>query len=184
MKRIYWVKKNPDIDSDENWIKMNRLEFAEFIKSAAAKGRCFAQLDACDEHDNILVVECSREQAVQCRKEKDYHDNLEKNRIESKIKVYSFHSFLMGEDAANGEMQLVDHENDVIRSFLDQCEKEELHNALSQLSRKDYELIEALFFCLPKKSEAEIAKERCVSQQAISKQKRIVFEKIKSFFKN
>lgn len=184
MKRIYWVKKIPNIDSDDNWIKMNKAEFARFIKTGAAKGRYFAQLDACDETDNILVVECSREQAVRSRKDKDYHDNLEKNRVASQIKTCSYNTVVLGEESKNGESLLIDYENDVISSFLEQCEKEQLHKALLQLTRREYELIEALFFCYPRKSEAEVARERCVSQQAISKQKRIIFEKIKSFFKN
>ena len=184
MKRIYWVKKDPNLDSEDNWIKMNKAEFTKFMKSAAGKGRSFAQLDACDEKDNILIVECSRAQAIQCRKEKDYHDHLEKNRVESKIKTYSYSATMLGEDAINGESQLIDPENDAIANFLDQYEKEQLHKALLQLPGKDYALIHALFFCSPRKSEAEIAKERRVSQQAISKQKRIIFEKIKKFFKN
>ena len=69
MKKIYWVKRDPNLDSEDNWIKMNKAEFTRFMKSDAGKGRCFAQLDACDENDNILIVECSQEQAIQCRKE-------------------------------------------------------------------------------------------------------------------
>ena len=177
MKRIYWVKKDPNLDSEDNWIKMNKAEFTRFMKSDAGKGRSFAQLDACDEKDNILIVECSRAQAIQCRKEKDHHDHLEKNRVESKIKTYSYNAAMPGEDVSNGESQLIDFENDVISNFLDQYEKEQLHKALLQLTRREYELIEDLFFCYPRKSEAEIAKERRVSQQAISKQKRLYQEK-------
>ena len=140
MKRIYWVKKIPNIDSDDNWIKMNKAEFTRFIKTGAAKGRYFAQLDACDETDNILVVECSREQAVRSRKDKDYHDNLEKNRVASQIKTCSYNTVVLGEESKNGESLLIDHENDVISSFLEQCEKEQLHKALLQLTRREYEL--------------------------------------------
>ena len=184
MKRIYWVKKNPNIDSNDNWLKMYKAEFTRFMKSDVAKGRYFAQLDACDENDSILIVECSRELAVRCRKEKDYHDNLEQNRVASQIKTCSYNIVVLGEESKNGESLLIDHENDVIAIFLDQFEKEQLHKALLQLTWREYELIEALFFCYPRKSEAEVARERCVSQQAISKQKRIIFEKIKSFLKN
>ena len=184
MKRIYWVKKDPAMDSDSNWVKMNKAEFTRFMKSDMSNGRYFAQLDACDENDCILIVECSREQAKRCRKEKDYHDHLQKNRVDSKIKTCSYNEIEIGEELKNGESRLADYENDVISLFLDRCEKEQLHQALLQLTRREYELIEALFFCYPRKSESEIAKEREVSQQAISKQKKIIFEKIRVFFKN
>ena len=181
MKKIYWIKKDPNIDSNDNWIKMNKAEFTKFIKSGVAKGRCFAQLDACDESDNILIIECSREQAIHCRREKDYHDNLEKNRVESKIKTYSYNTLVLGEDVENGESQLIDHENDVIATFIDQCEKEQLHKALLHLSRSEYELIEALFFCDPRKSESAFAKEKNLRSCCLQKEKKN-FQKNSNFF--
>ena len=58
MKKIYMVKKNPNMpESEDNWIMMNGYEFARFMETEEGQRRKknFAQIDACGEEDVIYV---------------------------------------------------------------------------------------------------------------------------------
>jgi hypothetical protein len=58
MRKIYLVKKNPELPADgNNWIVMNSFEFMNFVKTPDGQKRkaCFGQLDACSVDDVIIV---------------------------------------------------------------------------------------------------------------------------------
>ena len=80
MRKIYLVKKNPELPvNGNNWIVMNGFEFMKFIQTPEGRERrkCFGQLDACSVDDVIIIAECGIETAKKWRSEKDSHDYLE-----------------------------------------------------------------------------------------------------------
>lgn len=73
MRKIYLVKKNPELPADgNNWIVMNSIEFMNFVKTPDGQKRkaCFGQLDACSVDDVIIIAECGTETAKQWRSER------------------------------------------------------------------------------------------------------------------
>ena len=79
MRKIYLVKKNPELPADgNNWLVMNSFEFRNFIQTPEGQKRRdrFGQLDACSVDDVIIIAECGTETAKQWRSEKDRHDYL------------------------------------------------------------------------------------------------------------
>ena len=66
MRKIYLVKKNPELPADgNNWLVMNSFEFRNFIQTPEGQKRkaCFGQLDACSVDDVIIIAECGAETA-------------------------------------------------------------------------------------------------------------------------
>ena len=69
MRKIYLVKKNPELPADgNNWLVMNSFEFMNFIQTPEGQKRRdrFGQLDACSVDDVIIIAECGTETAKQC----------------------------------------------------------------------------------------------------------------------
>ena len=59
MRKIYLVKKNPELPADgNNWLVMNSFEFRNFIQTPEGQKRRdrFGQLDACSVDDVIIIA--------------------------------------------------------------------------------------------------------------------------------
>ena len=95
MRKIYLVKKNPELPADgNNWLVMNSFEFRNFIQTPEGQKRRdrFGQLDACSVDDVIIIAECGTETAKQWRSEKDRHDYLVPIENQSGMTVFSYNT--------------------------------------------------------------------------------------------
>lgn len=93
MRKIYLVKKDPELPADgNNWIVMSGHEFAMFMQTPEGKQRKnnFGQLDACTMDDVIIVAECGVDTAKRWRSEKDKQDHSKKLKDDSGIEIYSY----------------------------------------------------------------------------------------------
>lgn len=184
MKKIYMVKKNPNMpESEDNWIMMNGYEFARFMETEEGQSRKknFAQIDACGEEDDIYVVECGEERAKEWRSEKDAHDYLKECEAESGFETISFDSVDHDGEEISLEELIADLDADVLRKVLKREEIFRLRRALKKLQDDEYELIRTMFLGEKRKSERATAKIYGVSCVAIHNRKIDVFEKIKIF---
>ena len=101
MRKIYLVKKNPELPADgNNWLVMNSFEFRNFIQTPEGQKRKdrFGQLDACSVDDVIIIAECGTETAKQWRSEKDRHDYLVSIENQSGMTVFSYNTQTTTED--------------------------------------------------------------------------------------
>ena len=110
MRKIYLVKKNPELPADgNNWLVMNSFEFRNFIQTPEGQKRRdrFGQLDACSVDDVIIIAECGTETAKQWRSEKDRHDYLVSIENQSGMTVFSYNTQTTTEDdnLHNGNFQ-------------------------------------------------------------------------------
>ena len=113
MRKIYLVKKNPELPADgNNWLVMNSFEFRNFIQTPEGQKRRdrFGQLDACSVDDVIIIAECGTETAKQWRSEKDRHDYLVSIENQSGMTVFSYNTQTTTEDDMSGEELLVDQD--------------------------------------------------------------------------
>ena len=148
MRKIYLVKKNPELPADgNNWIVMNSFEFMNFVKTPDGQKRkaCFGQLDACSVDDVIIIAECGTETAKQWRSEKDRHDYLASVEKQSGVTVFSYNMQTTTEDELSGEEILTDKGCDVAGEVIEKLYLMELQNALSQLNEKERQIITLLY---------------------------------------
>lgn len=185
MKKIYMVKKNPNmLDNEDNWIMMNGFEFAMFMKTEEGQRRKnnFAQLDACSEDDDIYIVECGEERAKEWRAEKDAHDYLKECEAESGLETVSFNAVNMDGEEINLEDVFADPEIDMVVEVVQKVTLEALLDALIKLSRKNYELIYHLYLSDRPMKEKEYAEICECTQQAINYRKKQAIKKLKKYF--
>ena len=185
MKKIYMVKKNPNMpESEDNWIMMNGYEFARFMETEEGQRRKknFAQIDACGEEDDIYVVECGEERAKEWRSEKDAHDYLKECEVESGIETVSFDVVEVDGEELSLEEVVENPESDVVAEVIRKVAHDDLMEALSTLSDSDYDLIYQLFLSDEPLSLSEIAERENVYVSTIMRRRDKILEKIKKYF--
>ena len=171
MKRVYLVKKNPELPTgDDNWIVMSWQEYAAFMKTPEGQRRKkdFAQLDACDENDTIIVAECGRERAKRWYAECNHNRYVRDSKMESGYIVFSYNSLTTksGEEIAGEDIlkdDRVDVEEDVIKKMMG----EKLHRMVSILPEEEQDLIEKLYLSDEPMTEPEYAKSRGITRNLV-----------------
>lgn len=185
MKKTYMVKKNPNLpDGADNWIFMNSYEFAMFMKTEDGQKRKknFAQIDACGEDDDIIVVECGEERAKEWRAEKDAHDYLKECEAESGIETVSFYAVNEDGEEVNLDETIADPNSDLASEVIKNMECEKVREILTSLTQDEYALIFALFLADEPMTMSEIAAREGVEVSTIMRRRNRIFEKIKNYF--
>ncbi len=185
MKKIYMVKKNPNMpESEDNWIIMNGYEFARFMETEDGQSRKknFAQLDACGDEDDIIIAECGEKRAKEWRAEKDAHDYLRECEIESGIETVSFYSTDVDGEEINLEDVVGDPDVDVVADVIKKVTHEALVVALQKLSESEYDLIYHLYLSEHRMTESEYGEIHDLTQQAIHYRKMQVLQTLKNYF--
>lgn len=188
MKKIYLVKKNPELPGNEdNWIMMNSYEFAMFMRTEEGQKRrnCFAQLNACTPDDDIYIVECGLENARLWRSEKDRQDYLAEqvikygkgNYVDLKCPIGSL------EDAMTLEDTIADENINVESQILGKIQKEALKKAIETLNDEEQNLLMQLYLSNETISISDYGRRRGISQQKVSYQRDRVFRKLKKLLK-
>ena len=170
MKKIYWVKKDPN--NERNWIEMNGKQFYEFISSPEGKGRYFMD---CETYE----LEITQEQYQEWKKEanhsgylKQYEDEAEILSLEGIIEnseIYGeYGEEILADDSANTE-------DEAIRAI----ELELLSEAVLFLPDDERRLIVELFLRDKPRTEDEIAAIMGKTRQAVNKQKNKILKNLK-----
>lgn len=173
MRKIYLVKKNPELPADgNNWLVMNSFEFRNFIQTPEGQKRRdrFGQLDACSVDDVIIIAECGTETAKQWRSEKDRHDYLVSIENQSGMTVFSYNTQTTTEDDMSGEELLVDQDCSVIDAILKKEEKSTLYAAVAKLSPAEINLMTSLYLCDDPIGQREYARRHGVAVTTINHQ--------------
>lgn len=183
MRKIYLVKKNPELPANgNNWIVMNGFEFMKFIQTPEGRERrkCFGQLDACSVDDVIIIAECGIETAKKWRSEKDSHDYLEAAKKKFGVVVFSYNAQTTAENELSGEELLADKQCDVAEEVLRSIQKVNIQKSLSSLSSEEKDLIRNLILSDFPLTEREYAKKVGKTQSTINYQKNAILKRLKN----
>ena len=170
MKKVYWVKKDPNNAKD--WIEMDGEQFCEFISSPEGKGRYFMDCET-------YQIEVTPEQYREWRREADHRRYLKK--FESEIEVYSLDNItddfpLYGE---YGEEILIDFSKNTEDEAIHSIDLDLLVKALCFLSDEERWLIEELFLRDKPKVDQEISDLTGIPRRTVAYRKKIILEKLK-----
>ena len=186
MKKIYLVKKNPSIDSKDNWIIMNGYDFATFLKTPQGVSRkdCFGKLLSCSEDDSVIIIECSAERAAEIdreNKKKTYKDRIAE---EDNIELYSYSHHYNDDTEESGEDLLVDSETCVEDEAIALMRSKALKEAIRLLPDNERKLICALYSPYHPVTEAMYAKAQNTSRSSVNALKRKSLGHLKKFLEN
>lgn len=188
MKKIYLVKKNPELPAGrDNWTIMSLKEYLEFVKTPEGQARKsgIGQLDGCDTDDVIIYAECGEETAARWRSEKDRHDYLTEARKKAGYMELSLSGIeLSGGDDVNGEELIRDETKDIETTVIIRIMKEKLRVAVMDLNAEDRHLIEKLFLTAEPMTETEYAKEIGTTRAVVNYRKKRILDKLKAVLGN
>jgi len=95
-KTKYLIWKNPACDGiNPKWRKITGEEFYALVRLPESKGRYFIKLHSIldDGSDGAIVIEATKADYVQWRKDKDHSCYIRKQSQASGIKAVSYHAF-------------------------------------------------------------------------------------------
>lgn len=186
MRKIYLVKKDPELPADgNNWIVMSGHEFAMFMQTPEGKQRKnnFGQLDACTMDDVIIIAECGVDTAKRWRSEKDKQDHSKKLKDDSGIEIYSYEALDKIDQELTGEEWLVDTGCNVEAEVQQKMQIEELYKAVELLDEADRLLISSLYLSKKVMTAVEFGKAHGFSPQLIQYYKRRALSRLKKYSK-
>ena len=182
MRTIYLVKKNPEVQGDQdNWITMNSYEFAMFMKTEEGKRRrdFFGEMDAVDEHDYRIIMECDLKGAQRLKCEKRRKQYIREVESKSRYKVISMNELKESDDRSLEETELMDINVNVEERAIEGLMISKLKDALDMLDDEERELIWTLYLSDHCMTATEYAKLKGVTYRAVTHRKEKIFEKIK-----
>ena len=187
MIKIYLVKKDVNKPAGEgNWITMTPYEFAQFMKTPEGHERrkCFAQLDACDYDDDIIIADCDEQLAKIIRAEKDAHDYLMGIEKEIGYTVFSYNEQEGSEDDLNGEELLKDENVEVENEATKRIMIEKMMEGIQMLSEKELHLIKEVYLSDNPISANQYAQKYGISISTAYARLDTTLKKIKNFLNN
>ena len=174
MKKTFLVKKDPNRPgTDENWIIMNSYEFALFMKTDEGKRRrkYFGQMNAVDENDSIIIMECDLKTATEMREEVNREAYARKKWKESGFLVFSLDAKRNTEDRSCEETELIDENINIEMEVLRKIEIQMLAEALEELSDSDMDIIYKLYLSDNPISEYQYSEETGIPRTTIISRK-------------
>lgn len=186
MKKIYLVKKNPQMPANENnWIIMDSKEFGLFkeTEEGIKRGNDFCRLSGFPS-DDVIIAECDKKTAKQWRVETSRSDYMLQTERELGYMVFSYHGIQSESgEPISGEDLLEDEAVDVEESAIAHIMQEKVRNALMYLSEEDKDLIEKLFLSECPMTEREYAERLGKNTTTIHERKKRILSDLKELLK-
>jgi hypothetical protein len=181
--KTFLVKKDVNKpDSQDNWIIMNGHEFARFMETedGQKRKRNFARLEQCDNHDDMVIIECGEEKAKAWENERQcerYHRS-----VNSDFATYSYDLYIPGRGSYCGDDVLPDPAVDVEAIVFERIRNEVLYEALYLLTPTEQNLIEQLYLSIESISLSEYAEQNGICIASAHGRKVRAFRKLKKYF--
>ena len=182
MSTKFYIKDNNGIYlSTDGKIRYTLLEgkaLYDFLKTESGRSKCF-HVDI-DENGNKIGIEAEPKMITACAAQRERDRYRYKVMTKLNITVVSANTLVSvpGED----NLELLDTVADEDAEAMHHLDLETLKKALQTLTKEEYRIIHCLYLSKSPMSEKEIAKHLGMTQQAVSKRKRAIFEKLKKYF--
>ncbi len=178
-KTVYLIKKKILEDQEEKLIEVTGEEFYQLTKSLAGQKRYFIRLtDDITYEDAEIIIETSQDEYKKWRKEYDAHRYLASTDNELVIISLDSRELPVSQVLLCGITDRDDPETSLIRKD----DYGRLKNALMQLTPEERWLIGRLYLNEILFTEREVAEELHITQQAVSKRKKKILEKMRKFW--
>ena len=171
MPQQFWIKKTSETKGKtDEWIMLNADEFNLFRQSSEARGRYFIEMED-------ITIEASKQQYKQWRKESNHRDYL--SRQQRQYATVPLMSPYLSEQL-DGENVTPDLSFDMEEMVMDRLEIEELRKSMESLDADSLHILHSLYIAEPPMTEADLAAEIGVTQQAINKRKKKILGILKN----
>lgn len=180
MTKKYYIWEDPACGGvNITWEEVTGKEFYAMMKLPENRGRKFVRLgnDVCPDAD-IITLEATEENHADWRRKQnaaDYLARQEKGKSTTSLDVPP-----PGSELASLHEALADGRIDVERTALSHLDHETLAAALKSLTKEEVAFLAEIY--VQGKSAVQMAKERGVSQPAITQRRDRLLKRLKKFF--
>lgn len=170
------------VDGKTRYTCLEGRELYLFLKSEEDKKRSF-HVDI-DDSGNKIGIEAEPKMITACAAQRERDRYRHKVMTKLNITVVSANTLVSvpGEESLELLDTIAGEDDDVETETMHRLDLETLRKALQTLTKEEYRIIYCLYLSKTPMSEKAIAKHLGMSQQAVSKRKRAIFEKLKTFF--
>ena len=170
------------VDGKTRYTCLEGRELYLFLKSEEDKKRSF-HVDI-DDSGNKIGIEAEPKMITACAAQRERDRYRHKVMTKLNITVVSANTLVSvpGEESLELLDTIAGEDDDVETETIHRLDLETLRKALQTLTKEEYRIIYCLYLSKTPMSEKAIAKHFGMTQQAVSKRKRAIFEKLKTFF--
>lgn len=160
MGTIYLRKKDVSIDSEDNWIWMNKTQYDKFLETPEGQSRkdSFRELLKADSHDSTIIIEANKEKGAKVDADRDHAKYVYKRNAKVGYEIVPYGVFQIDGEELAFEETIPDENCDVEAEAIRRIEIENLRKVVPSLSKDDNFFILGRFFNETKTSEREYAK--------------------------
>ncbi len=181
MAHFYYVWKDPTCEGiDPQWKQLSGSKFYEFLQNEG-KNRYFITIDeGADQGMDIITMEATYERYVEWHKEHQALYRFRKQQENHKPLFVSIDTVADEQEDMTFHEILADESVDVESSVFDSILKEQLYEAIKQLSKEEARLITAVYFPISKKkNERLLAEDFGMSKSSFNREKQRILKKLK-----
>lgn len=168
------------IDGKTKYTLLEGKVLYDFLKTEDGKRRCF-HVDI-DEDGNKIGIEATPEFIKQEESEKNHAAYLERQKAESGLEIISANIIVSDNET---DVELIETVADVTVNVEKDVEKsidlQNLHKAIKQLTKPEYDLIYHLFLAEEPLTERQYGAVRGLPQKTVNCRKKTIFRKLKNF---
>ncbi len=186
VKTTYLVWVNPPRDGvNPDWKEITGKEFFALTRSPEAAVRYFIKLESTDEDgdDGRIVMESTKAEYREWRKEKDHSDYIRKNGDEKGYQTFSYHDYTTSDGDFYGEEILWDYACDVEKECLNVFAQEAVWAAVARLNEKDQRMIRYLYLSDKPGTERGYSALTGIPYMTVHDRKTRILKRLKNFLK-
>lgn len=168
------------IDGKTKYTLLEGKALYDFLKTEDGKRRSFHV--EIDDDGNKIGIEATHEFIKQKESEKNHAAYLERQKAESGLEIISA-NIIVRDNETDVELieTIADVSVNVEQDVLKSMDLQNLHKALEQLSKSEYDLIYHLFLAQEPLTERQYAAVRRLPQKTVNYRKRMILRKLKNY---
>ncbi len=167
------------IDGKTKYTLLEGKALYDFLKTEDGKRRCFHV--EIDDDGNKIGIEATHEFIKQEESEKNHAAYLERQKVESGLEIISA-NIIVRDNETDVELieTIADVSVNVEQDVLNAMDLQNLHKALEQLSKSEYDLIYHLYLVQEPLTERQYGAVRRLPQKTVNYRKRMILRKLKN----
>ena len=170
-------------DRTRRFIRLTAKAARQYLKSHG--NRHFYKTTTEEDGGTEVFVEVPADKVKSTRREQRRGQYIAERNTKANVPIVSFYELESEDDCDSGEEVVYDRCEETVSEIVEgSLELEQLHQAIKELTREEFDLLQLLYCSSKPMSERKVADLIGVSHQMIHKRKKSIIKKLKKFFES
>ena len=187
--RIFYIEDDNgqffSTDRSRRFIRLTGNAAYRYLNSNGRKNTHFYKTTTEEDGGAEVFVEVPKDKLKTTRREQRRGQYIAERNSKAKVSVVSLYELESGDDCDSGEEVVYDRCEETVSEIVEgSLELEQLRQAIKELTREEFDLLQLLYGSSKPMSERKVAELIGVSHQMIHKRKKSIINKLKKFFES